>query len=816
MKRVNLFILVLFLGFLPVFCGSEVMANGLDSLYVDGKAIENFTSDNLAYKHYLPYSTVNNPTINFKLSDASNQVQIIQPANLKGNKEERTVYVKISAGNGSLLETYSVEYEVLPKLDIYMALGQSNMAGRGYLTAEDYAPVEDVYLLTPAGGLELASNPMNKYSSIRKDLSVQQMSPSYSFAKKIRDEAGVTVGIMQNARGGTTIEQWTKGSADGFYEEAVRRAKEIRRFGEIKGLIWHQGEGNASDPDGYKAKLLKMVTDFRTDLGIPDLLVVVGQIAQWRSAAFNAMIETVPTFVPNSDWVSSVGLTPLIDTSDPHFDRASNILIGERYADKVLTKVYKKIANKYQDTETDRLKADIESGVYDEYILTTSGGNYVFSSTLIGAVTPAKSFILRADTGLEQRPVVSFRRVSSSTTLTTFMPNRENITMKFEGLEIDGSNPGYAPPILIRTNKTDSTTGANCTIIFNDCYIHHCTHSTSVIRIDHPGAVVDIQNTTFANCTGSIVNFIIKDIDHGDVTIRNCTFTDLSGASSIISYLSTTSGKNITIDHCTFNKIESTKDVFVFGKVTGEINITNSIFYQINKSFTFNSPAPNISFSYLDGLSALPTGNINNSFSGIAPSFVNVGLHQFGLLNKTDFICNDGLPAGNSVYYINTPILSEATNVTSSDFTISWSPVPNARYYVVNLYLDGNLVESKTFNPDVTTCRFEGLLESAIYTCNVIAKNNNQGFDSEVSNIVQITTNTTGIDHINSPIPFTIRRNNLKVSQPGYIKVFNLQGVMILDVFCESEYILNLQRGVYVFRYTSENGNSISCKYPVF
>lgn len=804
------------MGLFPVFNGSGVMASGLDSLYVDGISIENFTSENLTYKHCLPYSTVGNPTIKFKLSDASNQVQIIQPANLKGTKEERTVQVKINGGDGSLIKTYSVEYEVLPKLDIFLALGQSNMAGRGYLVAGDYEPTEDVYLLTPGGGLELASNPMNKYSSIRKDLSVQQMSLTYSFAKKIRDEAGVTVGIMQNARGGTTIEQWTKGSTDRFYEEAIRRANEIRRFGEIKGLLWHQGEGNASDPVGYKAKLLKMVTDFRNDLGIPDLFVVVGQIAQWRSAAFNAMIETVPTFVPNSDWVSSVGLTPLIDTSDPHFDRISNITLGERYADKVLTKLYERIANRYQDTETDRLKADIESGMYDEYILTTSGGNYMFSSTLIGAVTPAKSFILRAEAGLEQRPVVSFRRVSSSTTLTTFMPNRENITMEFEGLEFDGSNPGYAPPILIRTNKTDTTTGANCTIILKDCYIHDCTHSTSVIRIDHPGAVIDIQNTTFANCTGSIVNFIIKDIDHGDVTIKNSTFTDLSGASSIISYQSTTSGRNVTIDHCTFNKIDSSKDVFVFGKITGEINITNSIFYQVNKSFTFSSPAPNISYSYLEGLSALPAGNINNSFSGIVPSFANAGLHQFGLLNKTNFICNDGLPAGNSVYYLNTPILNEATNITSSDFTISWSSVPNARFYVVNLYLDGNLVETKSLNSDSTTCKFEGLLESATYTCNVIAKNNSQGFDSDVSNIINITTQTTGIDDIKKSTPFSINRNSINVSQPGKIRVFNLQGVKLFEVFCEREHILNLQSGVYVFSYTSNDGTSILRKYSVF
>ena len=92
------------------------------------------------------------------------------------------------------------------------------------------------------------------------------------------------------------------------------------------------------DPEGYKLKLAKLVSDLRTDLGMPHLYFVAGEINQWSggTAGFNNMIQTISTFIPESDWVSSDGLTPLIDKKDPHFDAASVQLLGERYAEKVL------------------------------------------------------------------------------------------------------------------------------------------------------------------------------------------------------------------------------------------------------------------------------------------------------------------------------------------------------------------------------------------------------------------------------------------------------------------------------------------------
>lgn len=85
------------------------------------------------------------------------------------------------------------------------------------------------------------------------------------------------------------------------------------------------------------------MTDLRNDLGIPDLPVIVGQLAEWNwtkkpyipegTKPFNDMIKDISSFLPNSACVSSEGLKPLKNEKDPHFDADSQIILGRRYAE---------------------------------------------------------------------------------------------------------------------------------------------------------------------------------------------------------------------------------------------------------------------------------------------------------------------------------------------------------------------------------------------------------------------------------------------------------------------------------------------------
>lgn len=237
--------------------------------------------------------------------------------------------------------------------DIYLAIGQSNMAGRAPIEDDDRPAPDDVYLLGPDGGWELASNDplgLNRHSTVEEAAANRtRLGPAYTFGRKVAAETGRPVGLVVNARGGTRIAQWAKVDHDGelpLYEEAVARtelALAANPGSTLRGIIWHQGEGdnNQQASASYVANIAEIVDGLRGDLDAPDAVFVAGEVGTWqgRGAYINPEIRRIPDVVPNASWVSSDGLTTHETTTDPwgpHFDSASQRTLGERYADEVL------------------------------------------------------------------------------------------------------------------------------------------------------------------------------------------------------------------------------------------------------------------------------------------------------------------------------------------------------------------------------------------------------------------------------------------------------------------------------------------------
>lgn len=237
----------------------------------------------------------------------------------------------------------------IPKLDLFLFIGQSNMAGRGYITDNYKDNIKNTYLLTPNGDMEPARNPLNKYSTIRKRLDLQGVGPAYSFAKAMTDKTGRPLGVVVNARGGSSINSWMKGAKDNYYDEALSRIRQAMKFGTLKAIIWHQGESDSNDPTTYMLKLQELIANLRKDLNDTKLPFIVGELAEWRmngtSEAFNRMLRTVPKHIPYSYCVSSKELVPLINESDPHFSADSQIILGRRYAEAAYNACYS--GNKY-------------------------------------------------------------------------------------------------------------------------------------------------------------------------------------------------------------------------------------------------------------------------------------------------------------------------------------------------------------------------------------------------------------------------------------------------------------------------------------
>lgn len=244
--------------------------------------------------------------------------------------------------DGAALIANILYKHITSQLSIYLCIGQSNMAGRAPLVGKTTKmPLDSVYLFNNDNEFEPALNPLNRYSSIRKDISMQRLSIAYSFAKEIRELTGETIGLVCNARGETSIKHWQKGADRGYYEEAIKRTKEAMKYGIVKGVIWHQGEYDCQgDLEEYRRLLAQLINDLREDLNNPNLPFVVGQISQWNwtdtaqgTKPFNDMILKVSDEIPNAACASSEGLKPAFGEHDPHFSAKGQRLLGQRYAE---------------------------------------------------------------------------------------------------------------------------------------------------------------------------------------------------------------------------------------------------------------------------------------------------------------------------------------------------------------------------------------------------------------------------------------------------------------------------------------------------
>lgn len=224
------------------------------------------------------------------------------------------------------------------------------MAGRGYMIPQDTAVMERVWLLDESGTPVPASNPLNKYSTVRKGLEMQQISPGTMFGETVAKKTGRKILQVVNALGVSNIRSWMKDSpaikdkcSIGYdtlqlYSEAVRRAQQAMKYGTPRGILWHQGESNFGNPQEYRIYLKRLAADLRKDLNGRKIPFIAGELGYWQPShqRFNEMIRTIGTFIPNSDYVSARDAGYLIDREDPHFSRESQFLLGKRYAEKIL------------------------------------------------------------------------------------------------------------------------------------------------------------------------------------------------------------------------------------------------------------------------------------------------------------------------------------------------------------------------------------------------------------------------------------------------------------------------------------------------
>ncbi len=226
-------------------------------------------------------------------------------------------------------------------MEIFLLIGQSNMAGRAVIENQDQDTLKNVFLFTgePGNEWEKAANPLNKYSTVRKNLNMQRLGPGYTFARTIAAASpGKKIGLVVNARGGTALAEWMPGTL--LYTEAVKRTKMAMKYGTLKGIIWHQGEADIKKVEEYREQIPELIQAFRQAFKNPELPFVAGQLWEGRPerAAFNRMIVELPQLVAVTGVATAEGTAT---TDSTHFDSKSQRLLGERYAAEMLELIRK-------------------------------------------------------------------------------------------------------------------------------------------------------------------------------------------------------------------------------------------------------------------------------------------------------------------------------------------------------------------------------------------------------------------------------------------------------------------------------------------
>jgi hypothetical protein len=213
-------------------------------------------------------------------------------------------------------------------MQLFLLIGQSNMAGRGHVGPDDQVPHPRVFMLTKELAWVPAVDPIHFDKPERIGAGLAK-----TFGAVIADaDPGAVIGLIPAAFGGSALDEWAPGQP--HYVNAIARAKEAMKHGRLAGILWHQGESDSAPEKAatYAARFAKMIAQLRADLGAENVPVIVGETGRFRpdGAAINAVLATLPTRVPKCAFVSAEGLGDLGDHL--HFDTPALHEFGRRYA----------------------------------------------------------------------------------------------------------------------------------------------------------------------------------------------------------------------------------------------------------------------------------------------------------------------------------------------------------------------------------------------------------------------------------------------------------------------------------------------------
>ncbi len=260
------------------------------------------------------------------------------------------------------------------RLDLFLLMGQSNMAGSGKLPAGQKLYPRIVMVHKKNSQWYVAQHPLHFDGDpvTMEGFEKSGVGPGLSFAEALlAREPDVMVGLIPCARGGSKIGMWQKGDGTSEYDLAVQRARLAlasgpEGFTRLRGALWLQGESNSTETGCrmYEEKFLKCVDNLRADLQqseLPFIACTIGSFIAERSekrhiikpedqwnhwSVINDVVLKLPLMRTHTACVDARDLKDGHTGDYVHYNSEAQAVIGPRFAEKYIQLVTSTESNK--------------------------------------------------------------------------------------------------------------------------------------------------------------------------------------------------------------------------------------------------------------------------------------------------------------------------------------------------------------------------------------------------------------------------------------------------------------------------------------
>ena len=226
--------------------------------------------------------------------------------------------------------------------DVFLIAGQSNAAGMGKgFVREALEP--GISMLRNLEYWDVASNPMNDFDYAKNSMFI-------TFAKTLKKEISVPIGLIPAAIGGASLSRWLKNENGDLYRQTLDA---INKTSGIKAVLWYQGcadAGECCSTENYIERFKIFINDLRSDVKKQDLAIFTFQLNRQKMFVQDAKHDLHYDLIREAQRQLAKGkdifVLPAIDATNMtdfiHSSSASNSMLGQRLAMQVANKLYGK------------------------------------------------------------------------------------------------------------------------------------------------------------------------------------------------------------------------------------------------------------------------------------------------------------------------------------------------------------------------------------------------------------------------------------------------------------------------------------------